>query len=222
MKNSSAFHPDECGFSSYIPSEKYVINQAFVSAMFGILFVPTILLNGISIIAIRKCPQLKGKVCNFVILILSSIDLATGVIGLPLQMVNTLLKDVIHIRNKAICWTNYVTSYFLVNLSILTLYALSFERYMGVVHPFVHRPQVTKKRIFKYECSASLVILAVIFSMPESIIDIFETKFMFVEALFSFVFLSYVYTRIFVAAKASFYTLVTGLGMSQHNWTHRK
>ena len=75
MKDSSAFHLDECGFSSHIPSEKYVINQAFVSGMFGILFFPTVLLNGIPIIAIWRCPQLKEKVCNFVIVIQSSIDL---------------------------------------------------------------------------------------------------------------------------------------------------
>ena len=121
-------------------------------------------------------------------------------------MVQTLLKDIVHVENKVICWTNFATSYFFVNLSVLTLCALSFERYMGVVHPLVHHTQVTKKRIFKYECCAGFVILTIIFSMPESIAGIFHRIFMFAEGLSSLIFLLYVYTSIFVAAKASLYS----------------
>ena len=206
MKNLSAFHPDECGFSAHIPSDKYVIIQASACVVYVLLSIPTVLLNAISIFTIQKCSQLKAKVCYFTILIQSAIDLTAGVISLPLQTAHILLKDVFHVENKVICWLNFTISYFLISLSVLTLCALSFDRYMGVVHPITHRNQVTKGRIAKYECCAGLLILVVIFSMPESVSDIIELMFMLAEALISLVFLVYAYTRIFITARNSLFS----------------
>lgn len=50
-------------------------------------------------------------------------------------------------------------------LSIVTLSALTMERYMGVVHPYQYNVQVTKRRILLYMfASAVFVILVVAFS----------------------------------------------------------
>ena len=147
MKNSSATQFNECGFSADIPSNKYVLNQLFACAVYGLLFIPTVLLNGISIYTIRKCSQLKEKVSYFTILIQSTVDFITGVITLPLLTAHVLLKDVIRIENRVICWLNFNLAYFPITLSVFTLCLLSFERYMGVVHPLIHRTKVTKKRI---------------------------------------------------------------------------
>ena len=203
MKNLSVFQPDECGYSVHITSDKYVINQASACVVSGLLFIPTVVLNGLSIFTIQKCSQLKEKVCYFTILIQSAIDLTAGVLSLPLQTTQILVKDVFHVQNKLICWLNFILSYSLVSLSVLTLCALSFERYMGVVHPFVHRTQVTKKRILAYECCVGLLILVAVFSNPQSVADVIELAFMFAEALFSLVFLAFVYTKIFVTARNS-------------------
>ena len=203
MRNSSVFHPDNCGFSVHIPSDKYVANQASACVVYIILFIPTVLLNGISIFVIQKSSQLKEKPCYFVIRIQSAIDVAIGVLSLPLHATHILLKDIVHVENRLICWINFMVSYFLVSFSLLTLCGLSFERYLGVVHPFVHRTHVTKKRILKYECCAGFLILAALFIMPESVSDVFELMFMFAEALFSLVLLVFVYTRIFITARKS-------------------
>jgi hypothetical protein len=77
---------------------------------------------------------------------------------------------------------------------------------MGVVHPFVHRTQVTKKRILTYECCVGLLILVAVFSNPQSVADVIELAFMFAEALFSLVFLAFVYTKIFITARNSLFS----------------
>ena len=39
MKNSSAFHFNECGFSAHIPSNKYVLNQLFACVVYAWLVI---------------------------------------------------------------------------------------------------------------------------------------------------------------------------------------
>ena len=206
MKNLSVFDADDCGFSPIVPSNKYyVINQLFACAVYGLLFIPTVLLNSISIFTILKCSQLNEKVSYFTILVQSAVDLITGVVTLPILTAFVLLKDIIRVENKIICWLNYTFGYFLPGLSLLTLCALSFERYMGVLHPFIHRTQVTKKRIMIYECCTGLPLLVYVFSQP---INSTETGNIVIIAvvLISSLFLLFVYTRIFVKARTSLYS----------------
>ena len=96
----------------------------------------------------------ESIVSYFTILNLSAVDLITGFITLPLQTAHVLVKDVIHVENKMICWTLLRLGLYPPMLSVVTLCVLSFERYMGVVHPFLHRTQVTKKRIVTFEFAA--------------------------------------------------------------------
>jgi hypothetical protein len=201
MKNSSAFHFNECGFSAHIPSNKYVINQVFACVVYVVLFIPTVLLNGVSILTILKCAQLKGKVSYFTILNLSAVDLITGFITLPLQTAHVLVKDVIHVENKMICWTLLRLGLFPPMLSVVTLCVLSFERYMGVVHPFVHRTQVTKKRIVTFEFAAGLSMLA--YKLGITGRSPGSDPIIYAHLLVLFVFLAFVYTRIFITARNS-------------------
>ena len=46
-------------------------------------------------------------------------------------------------------------------LSIVTLSALTIERYIGVLHPYQYR-KVTKKRILMYICGSSVAIILVV------------------------------------------------------------
>ena len=201
--NSSAFHSYECGFSAHIPSNKYVINQVFACVVYGLLFIPTVLLNGISIFTILKCSQLKEKVSYFSILMQSAVDLITGVITLPIFTAYVLLKDVIHVKNMVLCWLTFTLGLFPILLSVWTLCVLSFERYMGVVHPFVHRTKVTKKRIFIFECFVGLLILVYVLITPTNPSGVFDTIVYFAIFFIPLLLIVYSYTRIFIAARKS-------------------
>jgi hypothetical protein len=203
MKNSSAFHFNECGFSAHIPSNKYVLNQLFACVVYGLLFIPTVLLNGISIFIILKCSQLKEKVCYFTILMQSAVDLTTGVITLPILTAHVLFKDVIHVENKVLCSLNFSFGHFLLTLSVFTLCVLSFERYMGVVHPFIHHTSVTKKRIMKYQCRSVLLTLLFYGMVINMDSGDFHTILFFLDVLIPLVFLLYIYTKIFITTRKS-------------------
>ena len=67
-------------------TDKYFINQIMVCVVNAVLIISTIGLNGISVLTIQKSHSLKEKVCYFLILIQSSIDLTVGLVGLPLHL----------------------------------------------------------------------------------------------------------------------------------------
>jgi hypothetical protein len=67
-----------------LSSEKLFINHIFAIAVNGILIIPTILLNVTAIITILKSSQLNIKPCYFIILVQSMIDLAVGILSIPI------------------------------------------------------------------------------------------------------------------------------------------
>ena len=206
MYNLSSDVKDICGFFDQISSDEYVINQIFVCVVYGLLCILTVLLNGISIFTILKCSQLNEKVSYFIILIQSAVDLITGLIAIPLQMSFVLLRDIIHVQSELFCRLTATFNYILFPLSFFTLCALSFERYMGVVHPFIHRTQVTKKRILIFECCASLLFVFYAFSVLMNTSGKTADIFMTTIALIAFLFLVFASTSIFFTARKSLYS----------------
>jgi hypothetical protein len=67
-----------------LSSEKLLINHIFAIAVNGILIIPTLLLNAVAVITIFKSSLLNNKSCYFIILVQSVLDLAIGVLGIPL------------------------------------------------------------------------------------------------------------------------------------------
>ena len=84
----------------------------------------------------------------------------------------------------------------------LMLCGLSFERYLGVLHPLLHRKQVTKERFKKYLCFA---ILFSAFCISTTLFGdknyTLPTVVFVISILFCFLFYLFVYTRIFVRVK---------------------
>ena len=83
------------------PSTSYKNAYLVLSGFTLALVVPTIVLNGTSVIAILKCSQLYSQVCFFVVLIQSAIDLAVGVLGLPL-LVAVLLTNALGTQTSCV------------------------------------------------------------------------------------------------------------------------
>ncbi len=180
------------------PSDKYIMNQIIFCTINCVLMIPTILLNGISILTILKSSQLKAKLCYLQILIQSAIDLGVGVISLPLY---TFVRAS-ELLGTANCVSTFVTetiAYMMFALSSISLSMLTIERYTSVLHPFVHRLHFTKRRILICNfCSALPVIVSpAVVIASDKIISIVSAAFVMMIVVLN----TLAYTRIFLAVR---------------------
>ena len=150
-----------------IPSKAHFNNIIGSCTVSTILIIPTILLNGISVFTISKCPQLKNKIAYFLIMVQSLADLVVGFVGLPLLSYHCFSQAL----GTANCfWHRFIENVTVLPflLSLITLTVMSIERYMSIVHPTKHRNMVTKRKItlcllggcfFMLAASAALLFL---------------------------------------------------------------
>jgi hypothetical protein len=180
------------------PNEEYERNQIVVLAVHCILLFSTITLNGISIITLRKSSQLRSKVCYFVILLQSVVDLGVGVLGIPFLIFYLLIPFLDTSNCTSIMLTVRITRVVCL-LSIVTLSAMTIERYIGVLHPYYYETNVTKKRILIYVCGGGLVIVSVLASTfhDRRVTSIFVRG--WILAFFSLT--GFVYTRIYLVIR---------------------
>ena len=154
----------------------------------------TISLNGISVITIGKSSQLRCKVCYFVILLQSIVDLGVGVLSTPLfiyYLLSPFLKNtnchflvlVLQIGHLPPVWP------------VVPLSAITFERYVGVLHPYDYKIKVTKKRILTYVCASGGVLSSVVLYFLSDFTQI--QNLLSGILLASCIFTGYVYTRIY-------------------------
>ena len=180
------------------PNKKYEYNRIGMLFINCILLFSTISLNGISIIAMRKSPQLRKNVCHFIILLQSILDFGVGVVSIPL-FIYYLIFPFLRTANCIVIILALRASYLPLGLSIATLSAMSMERYIGVLHPFQYKTQVTKKRILTYVCGNGFVLLLVLaYSLRNALPMVIYIR----GSIFAcFVFIGFVYTRIFLVIR---------------------
>ena len=184
-------------FVRNLPSKAYAINQIFMIVFNGILMFFTVLLNGIAVATVAKS-HLKNKVCYFLILVQSAIDLSVGLITIPLFIVYLISPFV----TVEICTVNAVTiqTYFLpCVLSVITLSAMTMERYISVLYPYSYHSFVTKKRILAYVGGCGTVSVLV---MALSFLIRTLSMILFAGALvLFFIFTAFAYTRIYLVVR---------------------
>ena len=147
-----------------IPSKAHFNNMISACTISTILTIPTILLNGISVFTIKKCPQLKKKIAYFLIMAQSLADLAVGCVGLPLVSYLCFSQAL----DSANCFSQWLIRSFMIIpflLSLMTLAVMSIERYMSIVHPTKHRNMVTKRKITQILFGGFLFILVAIVAL---------------------------------------------------------
>ena len=170
-----------------------------ITALDGLLIIPTILLNITAAKTILKSSKLKEKPCFFLILVQSVLDTAVGAIVLPLYTFG-LATQAAGVPN---CWVTFLGLVITLIFSIcsyVTLIVMTFERYMGIFHPLIHRTKVTKRRLLK----------SIIFFSPVAFILNIASN-MFAKGEYNIIgdlitlifvaFTAYVYTRIFAFAR---------------------
>ena len=188
------------GNTNYLSTsfKKFLISHIFAASVNGIFIIPTILLNAVSIITIFKSSQLNSKPCYFIILVQSVIDLAVGVLGIPLFLVYLVQG----ITEKSNCFVTLVakkSAILPLGVSTITLSAMTVERYIAILHPYAYSTEVTKKRILVYVGSGAVVTFFVIilsFRIQPAVL-------MFGSLLVTLVliFTAFAYTRIYLVVR---------------------
>ena len=163
-----------------------------------ILVFSTLFLNPLSITAIRKSSQLKNKLCYFVILIQASVDFSFGVISIPAFVVFVALP-LLGIENCFLVIALLQTTLIVPVISLVTLFSMTLERYIGVLYPYSYQTFLTKRRILILVCVESLICVAI---TTASIFVEWSLKYVrvvYVTANFLFIF--FAYTRIYIVVR---------------------
>lgn len=155
----------------------------------------TLFLNGVAVMTIWNSPTLNKRVSFFTVLIQSIVDLANGATVMPLSTMH-FFGDLIGSPSCIFLYIGRKIGFLLFFFSMTTMSAMSFERYMGVLHPFIHHVHVTKARLMKYVisvCSLQTFLYSLTFIYGAQITRIF-----FVGNMFLFLaFIAFAYTLIF-------------------------
>ena len=129
-----------------IPPKAVFNSMLSACTVISILIIPTIFLNGVSVLTIMKCSQLKEKIAYFLLMVQSLADLAVGFISIPF-MSYVCITDAL---GTADCFRQLVVVNVMqlpILISLITLTAMTVERYMSIIHPVKHRNLVTKRRL---------------------------------------------------------------------------
>ena len=160
-----------------------------------------IFLNSVVIISLWRSRQLRKKLCYFMILILSCVDLAVVTVTHPLLISSTIyyaLEEISEAREVV----RAATSYILFGFSMSALFTLNVERFLALTRPFFHQASVTKTRLVCFLAFVTIVIGGlpplVYFNTNTTIFNILMPVYM-ILVLFLLIYGNY---RIFTIAKS--------------------
>lgn len=142
-----SFHQRKFQLPLGFPSKAYYINYVITCIVNILLTISTVSLNTVTILAYWRSKELRKKTSYFLIMLLSFVDLATGLLGntcFVLLSIKILMNDpdcrvYIFLENISLS---------LAGMSFMTLLLLNVDRYICIVHPIYHRNKVTKFKLF--------------------------------------------------------------------------
>ena len=180
------------------PSRKYVLNQVITLVASCALTIPVIILNGVTVLTILKSRQLKAKVCHFLVLIQSIVDSTVGLLTLPL-FTYVHAREILGSPDCVVSFLLTTIAFVPWGLSLAALCGLTFERYMGVLHPFVHRAYLTRKIFLAY---MSCVLLVTFVLVPLAVaFKTFYYIFCVVYSIIPMLLHTFCYSRIFYSTR---------------------
>ena len=177
------------------------INRRIRTALIAfnsMLILLTLFLNILSLVTIRKSPQLKNKLCYFVIQVQSAVDVAVGGLSIPALLV--LLVSPFWVFESCLAFRLLFVSMLAVpSCHPVTLLTLTVERYIGVIHPYLYQTILTREIILLFgivACSLCVVSVSLLFFGGVLIALIFGLL-----ILAFFVFITYAYSRIYLVVR---------------------
>lgn len=197
------------------PSKNYYVGHIIACAINAILTIVTIFLNLITLIVYWKSSQLQKKVSYFLIMVLSLNDLMVGMIC-SFSHTLSLTTEITGTANCVLAQTFRGAIIFLAGLSLLTLSMINMERYLGVLHPILHRTIVTRKKLLMCVVFIwfSWVLMLCAFAVVRGRL-IFQAS----STMNAFLLLItvYIYARIYLASRSSNRMVCSENGLTRHH-----
>ena len=183
--------------------------------------IQTLLIIGLNYLAIHafcKSAQLKRKATLFIVMLLSTNDLAIGIIAEPLFLL-LLSREIFEIENCLNLLLNVTTLNILLAVSMTTFLVLNFEIYLSIIHPIFHKTKISNKRVLYLLLLLWFLQVARTYFVARHLDQ--ETSQFITTSLISLTMLAMVYmhTRIFLAVHKR---RTTKVGASPSTRKHRK
>ena len=150
----------------------FIINLIFIFSFNVFFFFLGICLNSLVILSIWRSAQLRKKLCNFTIMVLSCCDLLVVLTNHPLIALTAMLW----LTEKFDAYPNWLRismrlSNIFSGVSLLALLVMNFDRYLATYYPFRHRTSVTKAKLLTLLATLTIVGLTLLLlSINDSII----------------------------------------------------
>ena len=140
--------------------------QSIVLCVLNILNISAgVVLNLLVILSFWKSsPDLRKKLCYFMIMVLSCFDFLVVITTIPVVIIHLILWLDENYDALTVSRTYEKLSSLFPCFSFVVLLVLSFERYLGAYYPLFHRTSVNRRRL--------LTLLAVLLIVPTVIISI--------------------------------------------------
>ena len=124
-----------------------LIQLAFLFVVNILFTFSGIVLNTLVIVSFWKSSQLRKKLCHFMIMVLSCFDLVSVVICYPGILVFLIywFKENYDLLLKMMIYFEVAATF--IGLSLLVLFVMSIERYLGAYYPIFHSTSVTRRRL---------------------------------------------------------------------------
>lgn len=157
--------------------------QLIILAAVNIIFTLFgIVLNTLVIVSFLRSSQLRKKLCNFTIMLLSCLDLLTVITNHPTLVVYLVLwlNGEKYLLTKVKVYGHFLS--ILGGFSTCTLLVMNIERYLGVYYPFFHRTSVTRSKL--------LTLLTIFTILPTTLTAISANDFIIPLSVASIIFLA--------------------------------
>ena len=169
------------------------VNMLFLCLLNAVFMIAGIILNYLVITILWKSSQLLKKLCYFMVLVLSSFDLAVVCLTHPVLVFSTILwsTETYLAEGFKMIWAYMCI--ILGAFSMFTLLTLNIERFLAILFPVFHRKSVTKKRLIfllAFFMMALILVTPVFFFAGKIIGNVITTVFLLI-ILFVFMFLNY-------------------------------
>ena len=181
-----------------LPSDEILVNHVVTIVFNAVLIIPTIMLNAVAITTIWKSSQMNNKTCYFVVVVQSVIDLAVGVLGIPLFIV-FLLSGMGEMSNCFVATLACRLTIVPIGLSTIALIAMTVERYIAILHPYSYPSLMTKRMVL------IIVFCGSILEFPVHILSLAVHELLptysSIKVVLSFAFIAVLYTRIYLVVR---------------------
>lgn len=187
-------------FMTYVvktPSRSYIINNVIACSVNFLFAILGTFLNTMVIWIFWKIRRLREKICYFMIMVLSCVDLSVTVIVQPMFLINSISEMTANSKCSYKILSQTIAVW-LSGMSTMTFFTLNIERYLSIVHSVFHRNHITKQKCFLFLSVlwliCAVVALGPLFSLS---IDIIITLLALLICIGTF----YMYTVIFSVAR---------------------